>query len=314
MPMSLGSTPTTAKLRSRAMIGSPISLAALRRASSTTAAPSETWLALPAVVEPPGLKMALSLPNPSTVVPARGPSSVLMVTCVLVPSLSLTLVVTGTISLSYKPCFCASKALACEFTASVSCFSRETLYFSATFSDVTPMGIMHAEARSLLPISGLSLFMSKPEVMLYIDIDSTPPARPTSMMPLLMLAAMLATACKPLLHCLLTAHAGISYGKSPKNIAMREVAAPAVGCKTLPIWQSPIFLGSTLVRSTTALKRGASISSQGVSLKPPLPALPMAVRTAQQMTTSSSAGAAPLIDAVGMAARKGAAGAAAAST
>mmetsp|Transcript_90715 Transcript_90715/g.228660 ORF Transcript_90715/g.228660 Transcript_90715/m.228660 type:complete len:206 (+) Transcript_90715:1058-1675(+) len=171
------------------------------------------------------------------------------------------------------------------------------LYLSATFSEVMPIGIKHAEAKSLPATSVLNFFMSVCAVILYMDIDSTPPASPTSMTPARMLAAMLATACKPLLHCRLTAATGTSQGKSPKNWAMRDVAAPAVGCRTLPMWQSPILLGSIWVRSTIARKSGASKSSQGVFLKLPLPALPTAVRTALQITTSLSDAMAPLITA-----------------
>mmetsp|Transcript_25129 Transcript_25129/g.63060 ORF Transcript_25129/g.63060 Transcript_25129/m.63060 type:complete len:206 (-) Transcript_25129:235-852(-) len=111
-PINLGSTPTTAKLLMRARMGKPSSLAALRRAKRTSEAPSETWLAFPAVVEPPGLKLAFSFARPSNVVPARGPSSALTRTFLSVPSFSLTVVSTGMISESKRPCFCAASALA----------------------------------------------------------------------------------------------------------------------------------------------------------------------------------------------------------
>mmetsp|Transcript_88067 Transcript_88067/g.195920 ORF Transcript_88067/g.195920 Transcript_88067/m.195920 type:complete len:205 (-) Transcript_88067:731-1345(-) len=105
MPMRFGSTPTTATLRRRARTGRLSFFAAERRAKSTMAAPSETWLALPAVVLPPGLKAAFSLLKPSRVVPARGPSSAFTTTSERLPSLSFTLVATGTISESKRPCF-----------------------------------------------------------------------------------------------------------------------------------------------------------------------------------------------------------------
>mmetsp|Transcript_77232 Transcript_77232/g.168863 ORF Transcript_77232/g.168863 Transcript_77232/m.168863 type:complete len:205 (+) Transcript_77232:469-1083(+) len=169
------------------------------------------------------------------------------------------------------------------------------LYFAATFSEVMPMDIKHAAAKSFSPTAGLNFLGSTPEVMLYMDIDSTPPASPQSMLPVLMAAAIVAMACKPELHCRFTAAQGTSLGRSPRNMAMRVVAAPAVGCNTLPITQSPIFEGSTFVSATTALKRAAKRSSAGVSLKLPFTALPTAVRLDQQMTTSSSAGALELI-------------------
>mmetsp|Transcript_99126 Transcript_99126/g.300887 ORF Transcript_99126/g.300887 Transcript_99126/m.300887 type:complete len:210 (-) Transcript_99126:10-639(-) len=150
------------------------------------------------------------------------------------------------------------------------------------------MGIRQAMARSLSAIFVENFEGSTLEAMLYMDMDSTPPAMPTSMTPERMLEAMFATACSPLLHCRFTVLSGISKGRSPMNWAMREVTAPAPGWETLPIWMSPTAAGSSFVRSLTALKRGASSSSHGVSLKEPRFAFAMAVRTAQQMTTSSS--------------------------
>mmetsp|Transcript_76580 Transcript_76580/g.234470 ORF Transcript_76580/g.234470 Transcript_76580/m.234470 type:complete len:211 (+) Transcript_76580:432-1064(+) len=208
MPINVGSTPTTAKLRMRARMGRPMLFAALRRAMRTRLAPSEIWLALPACVEPSALKLAFNLPRPSNVVPSRGPSSAATVTVVAFPSLSFKVVVTGTISESNSPCFCAASAFAWESTANWSCFWRGIWYFAATFSDVMPIGMRQAAARSLLPISLLSFFGSTPEAMLYMDIDSTPPPMPTSMTPERMAAAMLATACRPLLHCRFTAEHG----------------------------------------------------------------------------------------------------------
>mmetsp|Transcript_16328 Transcript_16328/g.34483 ORF Transcript_16328/g.34483 Transcript_16328/m.34483 type:complete len:203 (-) Transcript_16328:89-697(-) len=188
----------------------------------------------------------------------------------------------------------------------VFCFSGEMLYFSATFSEVMPMGTKHATANGLVMMSLENFSGSIPEAMLYMDMDSTPPARPTSITPDLMLAEMFATAWRPLLHWRFTELDGISYGSPPRNCAIREVAAPAPGWETLPIWMSPMAMGSIFVFSMTALNNGASMSSQGVSLKPPLLAFAIAVRSEQQMTTSSSDFSAALMAAVG-AASKGAA-------
>merc|ERR550517_1259754 len=150
------------------------------------------------------------------------------------------------------------------------------------------MGVRQAIARSLSAIFAENLEGSTLEAMLYMVMDSTPPAMPTSMIPARMLEAMLATAWRPLLHCRFTVFRGTSHGRSPMNWAMREVTAPAPGCATLPMTMSPTVFGSSFVRSAMALNSGASISSQGVSLKEPRLAFVMAVRTAQQMTTSSS--------------------------
>mmetsp|Transcript_32782 Transcript_32782/g.70441 ORF Transcript_32782/g.70441 Transcript_32782/m.70441 type:complete len:201 (-) Transcript_32782:63-665(-) len=153
-----------------------------------------------------------------------------------------------------------------------------------------PIGIMQAAARSFLGISELILLVSDCPIA-YSDILSTPPASPISIVPALMPAATFATACNPELHCRLIAMAGTSTGKSARNMDIRVEPAPDPGWRQLPICTSPIFLGSTLVLSKTALKSGASKSSGAESLKPPFLALAIAVRRAQQTTTSSSSGA-----------------------
>mmetsp|Transcript_77938 Transcript_77938/g.142662 ORF Transcript_77938/g.142662 Transcript_77938/m.142662 type:complete len:210 (+) Transcript_77938:336-965(+) len=187
MPIKLGSTPTTEKDRMRARMGRPSFSAAARLASSTKAAPSDTWLALPAVVLPPALNTAFSLPRPSSVVPARGPSSAFTTTSETLPFASFTLAVTGTISSSKSPAFCAAIAFAWDSTAIVSCTSRERFHFSATFSEVIPIGIRQDDAISLSTIFGDSFPTSTAAVMEYCVMDSTPPAMPMSMIPALML-------------------------------------------------------------------------------------------------------------------------------
>mmetsp|Transcript_817 Transcript_817/g.1857 ORF Transcript_817/g.1857 Transcript_817/m.1857 type:complete len:210 (-) Transcript_817:37-666(-) len=168
-------------------------------------------------------------------------------------------------------------------------------YFVATFSEVMPMGMRHETAMSLSKIAPENLFGSMPSPMGNMLMDSTPPAKPTSMMPALMLEATLATAWRPLLHWRFTVCMGMSKGKPPKNWPMRPVTAPAPGCEALPIWMSPMAFGSTFVRSMVALKRGAKRSSQAVSLKAPRFAFVIGVRNALQITTSSSDLAASLM-------------------
>ena len=69
---------------------------------------------LPAVVLPSGLKAARSFPSPSSVVEGRTPSSFSTVTVLSVPSASVTLVTTGTISASNRPLRWARSALRAE--------------------------------------------------------------------------------------------------------------------------------------------------------------------------------------------------------
>jgi hypothetical protein len=89
--------------------------------------------ALPAVTVPSGSKAGLSVASTSTVVPGRGPSS--LVTSV--PSAS----VTGTISRSKWLLSTAATARCCEIAAHSSWVSRVTLQRLATFSAVMPIGM-----------------------------------------------------------------------------------------------------------------------------------------------------------------------------
>mmetsp|Transcript_3178 Transcript_3178/g.8233 ORF Transcript_3178/g.8233 Transcript_3178/m.8233 type:complete len:203 (+) Transcript_3178:829-1437(+) len=186
-PISSGCTPTTWKERSVPSGRSPSSSALRRDMSSTAAAPSLTWLDVPAVTEPPSLNTGLSLARRSTVVPARGPSSAETT----VPSSS----VTGTISSANLPLACAASAFACDSTPIWSCSSRVMPYRSATFSAVMPMGTRHCAASGLDTTSlrlsgGCSLGLAPPPLLML----STPAAMPTLIWPAWMAAATFATA------------------------------------------------------------------------------------------------------------------------
>mmetsp|Transcript_4588 Transcript_4588/g.13230 ORF Transcript_4588/g.13230 Transcript_4588/m.13230 type:complete len:234 (-) Transcript_4588:395-1096(-) len=223
MPMMLGSQPATLKPRKTPMTLRPSSLALERRMRRTAAAPSETCEALPAVVLPPFLKAGLSLLRPSRVVPSRGPSSLLTTISFSLPSLSSTMVFTGTISASNLPAFWAARALACEATASLSCSSREMPNFSATFSLVMPMGVSEAAAIGLEKIS--LRFMGGSEDgspgLPPLVMDSTPAPMPMSMKPLWISEAIEATAWRPLEHWRLTARTEVVSGMPARNMAVR---------------------------------------------------------------------------------------------
>lgn len=135
MPITSGGTPTTALALRTPRTGSPRASTADLRPISTAAAPSLTWLELPetegpisacwdwsghwpgtaedspAVVLPSGLKAGRSLASPARVVPALIPSSLATVTWRSFPSSSTIFVLTGTISCSNRPEFCARAAL-----------------------------------------------------------------------------------------------------------------------------------------------------------------------------------------------------------
>jgi hypothetical protein len=69
--------------------------------------------------------------------------------------------------------------------------------------------------------------------------------------------------------------------------AIRADIIPDPVWRTFPIWISPISAGLILDLPMHALNNGASKSSGDVLAKAPLFAFVKAVRTAQQMTTSS---------------------------
>ena len=132
MPMMRGATPATAMPSTRARGVRPCVFAALALASSRAHAPSLTPEALPAVMVPLGRTMGLSLPSASSEV-SRGCSS--FETTTASPFFCGT--VTGVISASKKPRFCASTAFSWERSAIASWSARLMPKSSATFSAVS---------------------------------------------------------------------------------------------------------------------------------------------------------------------------------
>jgi hypothetical protein len=118
-------------------------------------------------------------------------------------------------------------------------------------------------------------------------MDSTPPPIPISMTPLLIFDAIIAQDSSPDEQSLLIATIGVVSGKSARNIAILFVIYPAPGWRLFPIAMSWTSFGSILALSAAALKTQDNINYGAVSLKCPFFALVMAVRTAEQMTTSS---------------------------
>ena len=122
MPITRGATPAVAMPTTRARGVRPYLAAMASLASSSAAAPSFTPLALPAVTVPSGRTTPLSLASASRLV-SRGCSSLL--TMIASPFFCGT--VTGTISASKKPDFCAATARCCDARAILSCASRSIL-------------------------------------------------------------------------------------------------------------------------------------------------------------------------------------------
>ena len=113
MPISSGSQPATARPRKMPSGRSPRCSASIFSISTHAEAPSESWLALPAVMNFPAPRTGSSFASPARVVSGRLPSSARSVTSskLAAPlSLSVTcmVVVSGTISSSKRPACCAA--------------------------------------------------------------------------------------------------------------------------------------------------------------------------------------------------------------
>ena len=131
--MTSGDRPVTAVETMRASGVRPSSSALVSLMTMTAAAPSFSGHALPAVTRPSGRNTGFRPDRPSTVVPARGLSS-LSTVC---PSG----VVIGTTSRSQNPSAAAFSNSCCERAANSSISSRLTSLSSATFSAVWPMAM-----------------------------------------------------------------------------------------------------------------------------------------------------------------------------
>mmetsp|Transcript_35910 Transcript_35910/g.73796 ORF Transcript_35910/g.73796 Transcript_35910/m.73796 type:complete len:233 (+) Transcript_35910:325-1023(+) len=223
MPMISAGTPTTFEPRKTARTLTPWRSASDRRMRTTAEAPSETCEAFPAVVEPPFLKTGLSLASFSKVEPSRGPSSLVITISFSFPSASSTVTLTGTISRSKRPSFWARSAFMCDSTAKRSCTSRETPYFSATFSEVTPMALNCSLAMGCWKASDMFIGGSddgSPGAPPLV-IDSTPPPMPASIDPHLMAWAIWVTASSPEAHWRLVTRKGTSWDKPARICATR---------------------------------------------------------------------------------------------
>lgn len=102
-----------------------------------------------------------------------------------------------------------------------------------------------------------------------MDIFSTPAPIPTSIMPDLILAAIMAQAYSPDEHILLMLMVETESGKPARYWAIRAGTGPAPGCKTLPTTTSLMCSGLMPVLFKDYLKTAAKRVSGGVSLKGP---------------------------------------------
>mmetsp|Transcript_28106 Transcript_28106/g.73693 ORF Transcript_28106/g.73693 Transcript_28106/m.73693 type:complete len:224 (-) Transcript_28106:44-715(-) len=204
------------------------------------------------------------------------------------PSSSTCTAGVGTISSRKRPEARAFAAFAWDAIARVSCVSRDTPYFSATFSDVMPIGVSRFEAFSSSRSKIFSLKVCDDCPIPFDDIDSTPAPIPTSIIPDCSSPAILSTACSPDEHCRFTVLTDTSAGKPARNCAPRALTAK-FSANTFPTQTSSTCSGLTPAASTTPLSTVLRSSSAGVLANAPRRARPIGVRSADTMTISSSA-------------------------
>jgi len=186
------------------------------------------------------LKGVLSLAIPSTV-DSLIPSSSVMQQTIFLPSLSVTLVLIGTISFLNQPYLVALIALLWDSTAYLSYASlvifQSLAQFSATYPVINKMFLPSSVSKD----SGGILSNGTKDIILNIDILSTPPAIPQSMYPDLILATIFDTASRPLPQSLLTVVTGTVNG-NPANISPNLVLYKAQpGASTLPMQISSTY-------------------------------------------------------------------------
>ena len=130
MPISSGPQPAEAKPRKVPSGLKPRRAASAPDISTQAEAPSESWLALPAVTKAPSPRTGLSLARPSSVVSGRLPSSLasrVSTSRVSPVALSVTVIIAliGTISSSNRPAACAAAVRRWLSRLKASCASRE---------------------------------------------------------------------------------------------------------------------------------------------------------------------------------------------
>ena len=225
--MMRGGTPAVAMPTTRARGVRPFLAAAASLASNKAQEPSFTPLALPAVTVPSGRTTPLSLARASRLV-SRGCSSRLTT----MASPFFWGMVTGVISASKTPAFCAATAFIWLAKAMRSCASRSILKSVATFSAVSGMA-------STPYFSFISLLMKRqPMVVSYTALArlkalsalgmtkgarlmlSTPPAIIIRASPDLIARAAVPMASRPEPHKRLTVAPGTSMGKPASKLAM----------------------------------------------------------------------------------------------
>ena len=162
-------------------------------------------------------------------------------------------------------------------------------YFSATFSEVIPIGIRTFCAYSFSKVSSAKVSGLTIPSIANMDMDSTPPPIPISMVLEEIWAAIEATAYNPDEQSLLIAYWGVVCGIPARNWAALVEAVPAPPCRTLPTQSSWIIAGSeTLPFFKQSLRTGFNIASGAVWHYGPFLALVMAVLANETITTSLS--------------------------
>ena len=231
----------------------PSSFAFASLITSTAAAPSEIWLALPAVTEPSFVNAGRSLARPSIELSARKPSStsrpVFAMHCSGVRAI---------ISALNQPFLVASAARRWLSTLKASCSARVTPQVLAVWSAALPMGqFSKAQVRpsncmwsSILP----SPYLMPPRTEARCgarSMFSMPPATTHCASPRRIMLAACITASRPEPQTLFTVTAFTVSAMPAFSAAWRAGFWPRPACRTFPMKQA----------STWPLAAGASSSS-----------------------------------------------------
>ena len=247
----------------------------LSDASSSAAAPSLIPDELPAVTVPRSLRNAgRSAASASAVVSGRGCSSTSnrraapasAAFFALAPLVAAVQLDRRTISAVKRPAACAAPQRRWLSSAKASCASRETLYFSATSSAVSPSACVPYSASifgfTKRQPSVLSAIMTSPRGNAAVgfaitsgarDIDSTPPAISRSASPTAIARAPSPTAIRPEPHRRFTVPPGTDGGSPASSALMRatlRLSSPAWLAQ--PSSTSSIAAGSAPVRRRTS--------------------------------------------------------------
>ena len=279
IPISSGAQPAAIIPTYRPKGSNPFFSAILASISTDADAPSDSWLALPAVMYPPSdivspfLNTGDNEDSPSMFVLGLFPSSFSSVTSLsLISPVSLSwtfmIVLRGTISSSNAPLCCPDAVLCWDWREYSSWYSRLILYREATVSAVSII-VIYISGWWSLNHGSYALY---PFILSFWTrlMDSTPPPTVISMPSLIICFAAVAIAIIPLAHWRSIDIPGTVTGNPARMAACRAILPPLDPCcKAAPIITSPTSLVSIPALSTAFSIACPANSWADVSLKAP---------------------------------------------